>query len=453
MHIQPRRTSTVLALILALGFAFPLVAALHADFVATDPGVRGGPPGAGGPLPGVSRRDLRFFLAGQEAFGEVDSVQGTIPDTGRGLGPRFNLDSCGGCHSHPAFGGSSPFLNPQVAAANRDGAANTLPAFVGADRPVVDAFVRFRPDGTRDGRLLNLFTIAGRSDAPGCGLAQPDFAAELASDNLGFRMPSPMFGAGLVEAIDDAAILANMATDRPRKQSLGITGHPNTLANGTVGRLGWKAALKSLKLFVAGAYNVEVGVTSALAPIERDAEPDCHFNPIPEDRFKPGAPTLPEAVPDVVNFTKFIQNLAPPTPMPDTPAIAEGRMLFGQVGCALCHTPSLRTGDARSRALRHKTVNLFSDLIVHHMGPGLADQIVVGQTGPDEFRTAPLWGLGQRIFLMHDGRTRDLLEAIGAHRSEGDGVFPASEANAVIDAFNALSEEQKQSVLEFLRGL
>jgi CxxC motif-containing protein (DUF1111 family) len=453
MRLQIGRTSIVLIVMLAAGLAFPLVAALHADFVATDPGVRGGPSGAGGPLPGASRRDLRFFRAGQEAFGEVDSVQGTIPDTGLGLGPRFNLDSCGGCHAHPAAGGSSPFLNPQVAAANRDGAANTLPAFVAADRPVVDAFVRFRPDGTRDGRLLNLFTIAGRSDAPGCGLAQPDFAAELASDNLGFRMPSPMFGAGLVEAIDEDAILANMASDRPRKQSLGIAGHPNTLANGTIGRLGWKAALKSLKLFVAGAYNVEVGVTSTFAPIERDADPDCRFNAIPEDHFKLGAPTLPEAVPDVVNFTKFIQNLAPPAAVPDTPAIAEGRMLFGQVGCALCHTPSLRTGDARSRALRHKTVNLFSDLIVHHMGPALADQIVVGQTGPDEFRTAPLWGLGQRIFLLHDGRTRDLLEAIGAHHGEGDAMFPPSEANAVIDAFNALSEEQKQSVLEFLRGL
>ena len=127
--------------------------------------------------------------------------------------------------------------------------------------------------------------------------------------------------------------------------------------------------------------------------------------------------------------------------------------LSSQVGCALCHAPSLRTGASVSRALRNKAVNLFSDLIVHRMGPGLADQLSFGKAGPDEFRSAPLWGVGQRIFLMHDGRTRDLLEAISAHQSDGDGHFPASEANAVVDAFNALTEEQKQSVLDFLRAL
>ena len=123
------------------------------------------------------------------------------------------------------------------------------------------------------------------------------------------------------------------------------------------------------------------------------------------------------------------------------------------MGCALCHTPSLRTGASAKRALRNKPVSLYSDLIVHRMGPGLADQLPVGTAGPDEFRSAPLWGVGQRIFLMHDGRTRDLLEAIRAHESDGDARFPPSEANAVVDAFNALTEAQKQSVLDFLRAL
>jgi len=448
---QIRRASAVSIFLLAVSLA--IVAALRADFVATDPGVRGGPPGAGGPLPGVAGLELQFFLAGQQAFQEVDSVPGTIPNTGLGLGPRFNLDSCVGCHSQPAPGGTSPFVNPQFAVAPKAGATNIVPSFVAIDGPVRDAFLRFRGDGTRDGQLVNLFTIAGRVDAPGCTISQPDFETLITSDNLGFRMPSPMFGAGLVVSIGDDTILQNMAADHALKQALGIAGHPNTLPNGTIGRLGWKAELNSIQLFVAGAYNAEIGVTNPLSRIENDPDPSCHFNQTPEDRFKPGAPTLPEFFPDVVNFAFFVGFLAPPAPAPDTPSSAQGREIFGQVGCALCHTPSLQTAAVPNPALRGKTARLYSDLIVHHMGPGLADQLVVNGAGPDEFRTAPLWGLGQRIFLMHDGRARDLRDAINAHHGAGDARFAPSEANAVVDAFNALSEEQKQSVLDFLRGL
>jgi CxxC motif-containing protein (DUF1111 family) len=98
-------------------------------------------------------------------------------------------------------------------------------------------------------------------------------------------------------------------------------------------------------------------------------------------------------------------------------------------------------------------VNLYSDLLLHNMGSGLADDIIQAQAGPDEFRTAPLWGLGQRIFFLHDGRTADLLEAIRAHKSAASTRFVASEANAVIDNFNRLGERQKQDLLNFLRSL
>ena len=453
MSRQILRSYAALFLLLAVSLSLPLTSALRADFVATDPGVRGGPPAAGGPLPGIGRLDLQFFLAGQNAFQEVDSVQGTIPDTGRGLGPRFNLDSCAGCHSQPAPGGSSPQVNPQLAVAAKEGAANAVPPFVAIDGPVLDAFLRFHPDGSRDGRLLDLFTIAGRTDAPGCDISQPDLESQLANDNLGFRMPTPMFGGGLLESIADETIKENMAAEHGQKQALGIAGHPNTLPGGAIGRMGWKAEQKGIGLFVAGAYNAEIGVTSPLFRIENDRDPACHFNKTPEDRFHPGAATLPQFVPDVVNFAFFVRFLAPPAPAPDTPSRARGRELFAEVGCALCHTPSMPTAAVPNPALRNKTAHLYSDVLVHHMGPALADQLVLGQAGPDEFRTAPLWGVGQRVFLMHDGRTRDLKEAIDAHHSPGDARFPPSEANAVVDAFNALSEEQKQDVLEFLRGL
>jgi CxxC motif-containing protein (DUF1111 family) len=100
-----------------------------------------------------------------------------------------------------------------------------------------------------------------------------------------------------------------------------------------------------------------------------------------------------------------------------------------------------------SAALSNQTVNLFSDLLVHHMGKGLADGITQGGAGPDEFRTAPLWGVGQRIFFLHDGRTSNLVEAIKAHKSHG------SEANKVVDHFNRLSTQEQQEIIDFLRTL
>ena len=149
--------------------------------------------------------------------------------------------------------------------------------------------------------------------------------------------------------------------------------------------------------------------------------------------------------------------LAPPTPSPtrregQLPS-REGETLFGSVGCALCHTPTLHTGNSTIAALRNQPVNLFSDLLVHDMGMGLADGVTQGQAGPREFRTAPLWGLGQRIFFLHDGRTSDLLEAIRAHQSGSVFLANASEANAVVKNFNHLRENQKQDVVNFLRSL
>ncbi len=123
------------------------------------------------------------------------------------------------------------------------------------------------------------------------------------------------------------------------------------------------------------------------------------------------------------------------------------------IGCALCHTPTLATGDSTVVALRNKNVNLFSDLALHNMGPGLADDVSQGVARGDEFRTAPLWGLGKRIFFLHDGRTSNLVTAIQAHQSNGNAFYPASEANSVINSFNALTPTQKQNLLNFLRSL
>jgi CxxC motif-containing protein (DUF1111 family) len=139
--------------------------------------------------------------------------------------------------------------------------------------------------------------------------------------------------------------------------------------------------------------------------------------------------------------------------MPDTLTIVQGRKLFGDVGCAMCHTPTLRTGKSSVAALQGKDANLYSDLALHNMGPGLADEVSQGNATGDEFRTAPLWGLGKRIFFLHDGRTKDLIEAIQGHASSGNGRYVPSEANQVVGQYNQLNEIEKQHLLNFLRSL
>jgi CxxC motif-containing protein (DUF1111 family) len=411
-----------------------------------DPGVRGGSVDAGAFVSGLSANQLNFATDAQARFAKTDAVSD-------GLGPTFNSDSCVSCHSQPAMGGSSPSAtifpkigpNPQVAVATENGATNLVPFFVTADGPVREA--RFPSDGG----VHDLFTIAGRKDAPGCALAQPDFDAEEAKRNLIFRIPTPLFGAGLIESISDETILANQVADAATKSALGIGGVPNRSGNdGSITRFGWKAQNSSLLVFASEAYNVEMGVTNQGFSHERGSAPaSCIFNPLPEDQTNVATnPSNPALVPsDVDQFALFMRFLAQPTPRP-TPVSEAGRKLFSSIGCASCHTPTLVTGDSSFvPSLSTTSANLYSDLLIHHMGSGLADGITQGNAGPDQFRTAPLWGLGQRIFFLHDGRTSDLYVAIQQHKSYG------SEANQVISNYNKLSAADQQLVLEFLRSL
>jgi CxxC motif-containing protein (DUF1111 family) len=445
-------TLLIVGTLLVVGCAAPTPAPTPS---VKDPGVRDGTAGAGSPLPGLTSAELAFFQAGREAFLAVQGVKD-------GLGPRFNLDSCGGCHAQPAAGGSSPSVNPQIAVATKAGAKNIVPFFITLNGPVRAARFKLKGDGTPDGGVHNLYTIAGRNDAPGCGLAQPDFKREAARDNLIFRIPIPVFGAGLIEAITDESILANWQAEPSSREAMKVGGKPNrrgpgrvnTSSNdGSITRFGWKAHNKSLMIFAGEAYNVEQGVTNELFPTERDETPTCLYTPTPEDHTKVTASTAIEAISAVTKFALFMRFLAPPEPAPETASSARGRLVFTEIGCGLCHTPSLTTGRSSRPAISEKRVNLYSDLLLHRMGPRLADGIAQGIAGPDEFRTAPLWGLGQRIFLLHDGRTTDLVEAIEAHASTGTAPFPPSEANAVIARFHALGHVQKQDLLNFLRGL
>ncbi|HKI12133.1 MAG TPA: di-heme oxidoredictase family protein [Candidatus Acidoferrum sp.] len=438
-----------------------------------DPGVRGGPAGAGTPLKGLTADETAFFQDGLARFAEIEAVTN---GTNNGLGPRFNSNQCLSCHSQPGPGGSSPAQNPQIAVATLNGAKNTVPWFVTQNGPAREA--RFKKsNGVADGSVHDLFVITGRTDAPGCNIAQPDFlpagnplTGQGGNPNIIFRIPTPVFGAGLIESIPDAAILANMKSSASEKLALGISGHTNShlsgnvnlsANDGTISRFGWKAQNKSLLLFASEAYNVEMGVTNQLFPQERDETPGCLFNATPEDTLNftttpAGSGNFNTAViSDIEAFANFMRMLAPPTPAPATASSEKGRATFATTGCVHCHNPSFTTGakiasgssTSPSAALSNQTANLYSDLLVHHMGRGLADGITQGGAGPDEFRTAPLWGVGQRVFFLHDGRTSNLVEAIRDHKSQG------SEANKVTEHFDRLSTQEQQEVIDFLRSL
>ena len=476
----------------------------------TDPGVRGGDPGAGGALPGLNDVERQYFDVAKDVFQEVDAAAD-------GLGPTFNLDSCSGCHSQPTIGGTSPATNPQVAVATLMGAKNVVPSFITANGPIREArFVRNR-DGSPDGGVHGLFVITGRSDAPGCNIAQPNFAAELARNNVVFRIPTPVFGLGLVENISDGALEASLAANAQQKRALGISGRFNRNGNdGTIARFGWKAQNKSLLLFSGEAYNVEMGITNELFQNERNSDPACQFKVTPND----STPLVSEntASPsasfqnDIDLFAAFMRFSAPPTPasaaatpvaqatggsnvtagqttgtatgastassststvvasatadvssvmataagsstaQPSSSAssgasVTRGNQVFSNVGCQACHTKTFTTEKSPLTGQSNVTIQPLSDFAVHEMGTGLADGVSQGTANGNEFRTAPLWGVGQRIFFLHDGRTKDLHEAIQQHASRG------SEANAVINNYNLLSRDDKQALINYLRSL
>ena len=410
---------------------------------AVDPGVRPGPPAAGGPVAAI---DAQYFSNVRAAFEQEHSIAGDI-EPGEGLGPRFNGTSCGGCHAYPAPGGSSPPRNPQLKMAIAHGARNRIPPFLKPAGPVLAVRSRIRA-----GDVLPLFTVTGRSDAYGCAEAQPDFSD---TSKLSFRIPTPVYGAGLIDNIPAAAILANRAANLAAKQALGIAGKPNASPGGAIGKFGWKAQHYSLVRFAADAYKTEMGVS-------HDASDYAHPSPnkacyalyqAAYDDPNYSSSYDQDGEPSVFPFTEFMRFLKAPSPVPEFPgasseSIRNGRRLFDSVGCALCHTPSFHTGSASNlAALNDRDAQLYSDLLLHGMGDQLADGISQGAAGGDEFRTAPLWGLGQRIFFLHDGRTQDLPSAIEAHAGN------RSEANATIQNFHALLTREQQDLLNFLRAL
>jgi CxxC motif-containing protein (DUF1111 family) len=318
--------------------------------------------------------------------------------------------------------------------------------------------------------------VSGRSDAGHCTLPQPSFGIAGQTNNIIFRIPTPTFGLGLIENLDDSTLLTNQANNSGN--NFGISGTFNHNGNdGTISRFGWKAQNKSLELFAGEAYNVEMGISNEVFTQDRPlpGEDQLSFGlpanclnlsggGYPEDTTNFTATTGSDqfatnaSIPsDVVQFAMFMRLLAPPPPggvvlngqQVSASTIAAGGALFNAIGCGTCHNPSPGSTQASNftKSLTTAPVPAFSDIEIHHMGGGLADNVSQGGAGGDQFRTAPLWGLGQRIFLLHDGRTTDLNAAIQAHQSNG------SEATNVEENFDNLNTTQQQEILDFLRSL
>jgi CxxC motif-containing protein (DUF1111 family) len=364
----------------------------------------------GDPLPGLTAQEFELFRLGLDDFLEVESAE-------EGLGPAFNGTSCAACHNAPAIGGVSPVAEVRVAKTGPSG-----------------EFQALNPEGET---LFHLFSIPNHT----CQSLIPADATVVAR-----RVPIPLFGAGLVEAIPDATILALAdPLDDNRDGVSGRAAMVRDLATGQnrVGRFGWKGQHATLLAFGADAYRNEMGITNDLFPTELavgvSAERMRVCDPIPD----------PEDIRDrqsrrrgIDNFEIFMQLLAPIARTSGTGAVALGENLFMSAGCATCHVPSLNTGTHPNPLFDRKAVGLFSDLLLHDIGTG--DGIVQGAAQASEIRTPALWGLRLRRPFLHDGSAPTIDAAIRRH---------GGEAARAMQAVARMSDAEFQALLAFLRTL
>lgn len=364
----------------------------------------------GEPLAGISSIDLEEFRLGLEEFLEVETTE-------EGLGPAYNGTSCAVCHNVPVVGGGGTVA--EIRAAGRD--AQGRPVALAADGET----------------LYHLFSTPRH----GCQVQLPAEAVIIAR-----RIPIPVFGAGLVEAIPDETLLA--LADPDDANGDGISGRAaivRDLATGDrrVGRFGWKSQHATLLAFSADAYRNEMGITNDLVREElgvgltAEQYRRCDPSPDPEDR--PDRSTRRRGIDNFASFMKF---LAPAARGENAPQTTVGEELFSAIGCASCHTPALTTGPNRERAFDRQVVALYSDLLLHDIGTG--DEIPQGVALPEEIRTPALWGLRLRRPLLHDGSAATIHDAIMKHRNE---------AERARRAYEALAQPGRTALLAFLKSL
>jgi CxxC motif-containing protein (DUF1111 family) len=359
------------------------------------------------PVQGLSARELAEFNAAKSVFLEVETAEA-------GLGPIFNDVSCVACHFRGGAGGAS---------------RTAVTRFGKVTNGVFDPLVSL------GGPLLQK-----RATEPKYLEKIPREATVIAN-----RITTPLFGAGLVEAIPDATIQALAAQSKPD----GVKGRPSVVQDAItgitrVGRFGWKAQHASLNAFSADAYLNEMGVTNEIFPQENApngnilllAESDKISDP--EDKSTTANPK-----PDFILTADYMRLLAAVPRATANSSIIRGEAVFKEIGCSVCHVPSLKTGTSPIAALSSRAVELYSDLLLHDMG-ALGDGIPQGSASATEMRTAPLWGLRLRDAFLHDGSASTAELAVLAHAGEG---------KIARDRFAKLTADRKKSLLDFLGSL
>ena len=362
----------------------------------------------GDPLPGLTPDQLAQFQAGKEVFERVFT-----PETG--LGPLFNSVSCAECHEDPVVGGVGDEIEIH---------ATRFVAPQDCDPLFQEGGIVIQQQATP---LLQAKGVQ-KEQIPPSATAQAE------------RTTLPLFGLGLVDAIPDATILGRAKTNGSTRG--GIRGRVNRAIDGRLGRFGRKAAVATLFDFNAGAFLVEMGVTTPREPVENT----INGKPVPPDTDPAPDPEI--SLTDISNANAFVQFLAPPprlilTNLNDKLLAKRGKQLFAELKCAACHVPEMRTGAHPVKALNYRTVALFSDLLVHDLGTNLAD-ICLNDALPSDFRTGLLMGLRFRDQLLHDGRAKTVSEAIELHG--GEAQFSA-------DKFKALNDSDRKTLLKYLQTL
>jgi len=350
-------------------------------------------PGRAASLEAPAASDTALVERGKELFQ-------TAFTPGEGLGPLFNGRSCLECHGSPVSGGVAPDGAGFVLRVGRRVPGGTFDPLVGQGGPVARA---------------HAVAELGSTCATAPGIPP-------GANVVSVRSATALFGLGLVETIPDEAILAIAAQP-------GTRGRPSLVRDAEggerLGRFGWKADTAELEQFVADAFRNELGITSPRAPVDL-------FTPAPGCTGGPGLKDDGRAVRAV---TAYIRSL-PPLPSTEPPS-QDGRAVFTLAGCGACHIPALPGRGGR-------VVPLYSDLLLHDMGPALDDGVVQGTANGAEWRTTPLWGLSARHRFLHDGRATGITAAILAH--DGDGAEAA-------EVFRRLTPERRDALLAFVGAL
>lgn len=353
----------------------------------------------GDPRPGLTDEELGRFEAGRALFDRVFSPE-------EGVGPLFNENQCSACHTDPAPGGTGEQLVRKASVFTVEAECDPLARLGGEN---------LRKQVTRHGLDAGLV---------------PDSLPEQASHVGLFDVPF-LFGLGGAELVTDETLSA--LSDPGDADGNGVSGVVGRTPDGRVGRFGRKADVATLREFTASALLNEMGLTSSAIPTERGVNggslpPESDPSPDPE--------VSDEVVDRMTDYVRFL-GVPPRGTSVDPAVVSRGEEVFREIGCQACHIPSLPSGGGSG------SVVLYSDLLLHDLGPGLAGSCTPAAP-PAEYRTAPLTGLSAKRTFLHDGRARSIEAALGFHGGEASGAR---------GSFEVLEAVSRQAVLEFLRTL